>query len=303
VKRPWIATLLLVLPLGAMAEPVRVPGTKVSLDPPSGFVLSSNFPGVQDAERAASIIINELQTSTDLILDGLTKDNLLTRGMTMVSSQPAAMGGRPAVLINATQVVNGAIFEKWMGAMGDGETTILVVAAYPQALADELREELRKAVLSATWMPQAEIDPFEGLPFRVRETEGLKISSRIQNMLVLAQPDTPRAAAEPFAVVGASHSEIEIDDVELFSKQRAAQIAQITNLTDLRGSPMEFDGRPGYELTARAKDLNTGTPLVVYQSLVVDGRSYVLTQGLVGEEKSDTYLSQFRAIAASVEFH
>src|SRR5574341_1682765 len=44
----------------AAADPVRVPGTRTSLEPPKGFSLSTRFPGFERAEAQASIMVSEI---------------------------------------------------------------------------------------------------------------------------------------------------------------------------------------------------------------------------------------------------
>ncbi len=287
---------------GAAAEVLAIPGTKVSIEPPPGFVVASQFPGVQNTELASSILISELPAPVEGVTAGFTKEGLLSRGMTLVSSEEATLAGLPGRLFSVTQIANGATFEKWMAAFGNSSATVLVVATYPQALAAELRAPLRSAVLSATWKPDAKLDPFEGLSFRIRESEHLKIQNRVQNMLLLAHPErSPSSPSQPFAVVASSLSPVQIDDLELFARQRIAQTAKISDLKDIQGAAVEVAGRPAYEITAKAKDLKSGDSLLVYQLLLVEGKTYYLMQGMVGESLAEEYLPEFRAIAQSLE--
>jgi hypothetical protein len=104
-------------------------------------------------------------------------------------------------------------------------------------------------------------------------------------------------------VVGSSHSRVRIDDLELFARQRITQIAQISNLRDLRGESVEVAGRPAYEITAKANDLESGENLSVYQLLLVEGDTYYLMQGMVGESEFDQYLPEFKEVMRSLEIH
>ncbi len=287
---------------GAPAKVIAIPGTKVSIEPPRDFVLATQFPGVQNAELASSIMTSELPAPVEAVTAGFTAEGLLSRGMTLRSSEEVTVAGGPGRLISVTQVANGATFEKWMAAFGNSSATVLVVATYPQTLASELRAPMRSAVLSATWKPEAKLDPFDGLSFRIRESKHLKIQNRVQNMLLLAHPArSPSSLLEPFAVVGSSHSPVRIDDLELFARQRITQTAQISDLREIHGESVEVAGRPAYEITAKAKDLKSGESLHVYQLVLVEGQSYYLMQAMVGESQFDQYLPEFRAIARSLE--
>ena len=294
-------TVLSAWAAGAAGEVVAIPGTKVSIEPPSGFVVSSRFPGVESSELGASIMVSELPAPPEKVTAGFTAEMLLSRGMTLRSSEETTLAGQPGRLLAVTQTAGGVTYEKWMAAFGNATATVLVVATYPQAVAADLKASLRAAVLSATWKPEAQLDPFEGLSFRIRESEHLKIQNRVQNMLLLATGPGPNAPAQPFAVVASSFSPVHIDDLELFARQRIAQTAKISDLKDLRGTAVEVAGRPAYEILAKAKDLASGTSLAVYQLVLVVGDTYYLMQAMVGESQLSEYLPEFRAIAFSLE--
>jgi hypothetical protein len=247
-------------------------------------------------------VITELPAPVEEITAGFTAEGLLSRGMTLLSSEEATVAGLRGRLFSVTQMANGATFEKWMAVFGNSSATVLVVATYPQTLASELRTTMRSAALSATWNPDAKVDLFDGLSFRIRESEHLKIKSRLQNTLLLAPPEhSSGSPAEPFVVVGSSHSPVQVDDLEGFARRRLVQTAKIANLRDIEGASAEAAGLPAYELTARASDPESGESLAVYQLVLVSGSSYYLVQGMVGESAFDDYLKEFREVARSLE--
>jgi hypothetical protein len=295
--------LSIVLTGPALAQGVRVPGTNVSLTPPPGFVAADRFAGFQNAQTGSSIVVTEIPAPANEMRASLTRANLQAKGMTLKSSEPATIGGRNGVLIAVTQVANGIVFEKWMAVTGDSSTSILLVATYPQSLAGRLGEPMRRAVLSSNWNPSATLDRFEGLPFRVQETADLKFANRVQNMLLMAKPGSSKARspADPIVVVGPAHSPVQIPDLERFAKQRIAQTAEIRDLANLQGQSTTIAGRPAYEITASAKDQKSGAPLAVYQAAVIDGSSYYLVVGMVGESGAATYVPQFKTIAQSLK--
>lgn len=287
----------------AMAEPIEIPGTKVALEAPDGFVLATQFSGLVNEELVSSIVISELPAPYDAMAEGFTKEAMAGQNMNLLASEEVEISGRPGRLLYVTQVVGGAVYEKRMAVTGNDVATLMLVATYPQAIAARMRAPMHASLLSATWQADAAVDRFEGLPFRIRETEHLKIRNRVQHTLLLAPPQrtTAASASEPFAIVGSSHSPVRIDDVELFARQRITQTAKISDLREIRGEGRRVDGRPAYEITAKARDLDTGAPLAVYQFVVVAGETYYLIQGMVGETLSKPYLAEFRQLAASLE--
>jgi len=304
----FISRFLLVVAVGiasaAVARPdvIAIPGTRVAIDPPPDFVLARQFSGVRNPELASSVMISELPIPIEEFIAGFTAEEALSRGMTLHSSEDVTVAGRPGRLISVTQMAYGVTYDKWIATFGNSSATVLVVATYPQTLASELRAPMRSAVLSAIWKPDAKLDPFDGLSFRIRESDRLKIQDRVQNMLILKNPARSSASpSEPLAVIGSSHNSVEIEDLELFARQRITQTAEISDLRDVQGDFIKLAGRMAYEITATARDLESGQNLRIYQIVLVEGDTYYLMQGMVGESKFEDYLPEFRAIARSLE--
>lgn len=304
LSRLGLALLLVAAsPLAALAGGERVPGTKVSLTPPAGFVPSEQFPGFQQSKAAASIMVTEMTAPSAQVRAGMTAAGLATRGMTLLTSSPGSVSNLESTLLHVTQMANGAVFEKWMLIFGDSANTVLVVATYPQALSASLSEPMKKSVLSARWDPAQKVGLFDGLKFRIAETGSLKFARRVSNMIMLTRggDQGPVTAGEPFAVVGASLSQVDVAaNLADFARQRLARTTEITGLGNLAGRTTTVDGLPAYELIAEAKDLKTGTPLNIYQLVAAEGSSYFLVQGLVGRAQGQRFLPEFRQLAESL---
>lgn len=280
----------------------RVPGTRVSLAPPEGFTPARAFPGFHRPDAGASILVNELPTPIDAIRPSLTAEVLARGGVTLQEAAETEMAEREAVLLNATQEAMGARFEKWMAVFGDAEGSVMVVATFPQAAAEALRDPLRQAVLSARWDPALEVDPLEGLPFAFTAHGELAVSGRTSGMVTLTEGGAqgPVAAQDPFIVIGASIAEGDLSDLEGFARHRVTQTAEIQGLGNVRGEAVTVGGLPAYELTADAVDPDSGTPLRVYQLVVADGGRYYLVQAMVGATRAERFLPQFRRVARSL---
>jgi hypothetical protein len=297
-----LVCLFSIAPGAALAERFRIPGTGITVDAPPDFVLSQRFPGVQNEATQSSILINEIPAPIASMTAGFTPENLATRGMTLNGTEKTTLSGQAATLYHLTQSAGGTVFEKWLATTGDDTSAVLIVGTFPQSEARKMSAPIRAAVLSTRLVPKTVADRFEGLRYRITPAEGLEIQHRVQNMLLLAAPDTEKLTGptQPIAVVGMTHSPIVIDDVAAFARERITRTAQITGLKDIEGIEKQVAGRPAYEITARASDKDTGTPLAVYQMVVLDGVDYFITQGLVGETGAGVYMPRFRAIAESM---
>lgn len=300
---PLLACVLaLIASAPALALPTRVPGTKVTMDPPAGFVPSARFPGFENAQQAASIVVSELPGPASAMQKGMTAETLATRGVTLLHRETVKVDGQDAVLLQGTQSASGATFSKWMLIAGDAKKTIMIVAAFPESAGGELSLKMRRALVSASWSgaPRA-VNPFEGLMYRVEATRKLRLAGRTAGMLVFSETGSiePSGASDAILVVGNSISEVKIEDVESFARARATKTERTGPLKNIQGRAVTADGLPGYELVADTKDLKTGKNLSMYQFVVADDATYYLAQGFVSAKRAELMLPEFRKVTGS----
>ncbi|MGA9524437.1 MAG: hypothetical protein WBV82_23480 [Myxococcaceae bacterium] len=300
-----ILALVCVAPASAGADDVRLPvgGTRVKVTPPTGFVTAAQFPGFQENATGASIMVSEMPAPADLTIAGFSKESLLSRGMTLLSSERTNFGAHDGVLLAIAQSAQGIEFHKWIGVFGHRDATALVVATWPASSDAVSRAPLRKAVLSARLDAAAEPAPVTGPSFELKETGELRIAGRMAGMVTLSlQGKKVSTPSEPIVVAGFAINKADTRNLKTFSEQRLAWTEHIQNIQGVTGRATSIAGRPAYELTARALDTKTGEPMLVYQVVVPERGSYFLLQGLVGRSDGEKYLPQFKAIAASVTF-
>jgi hypothetical protein len=284
---------------------VAVPGTGVSLSLPAGFVAADTFPGFQSPETGSSIMVTEIPGPYGAVSAGMNAEGLKTQGMTLLSSESVEVAGLSGLLLSATQEVQGRTFQKWLSFFGNDDRTVLVMATFPRASSETMSEALKRSVLSAQWQPpDSEAVSLDGLTFDIKESDQLKVSVRLGNMLLLskggARPPLPPDA--PILSIGPSLSPVAIDDLEQFAKARIVQTATVEGITVLEGKAIVVAGRPAYELTASGIHDTSRVPLVVWQVVLVKGQHYYLAQGRAVAATAETYIPEFRKIVSSLTF-
>ncbi|HWM93924.1 MAG TPA: hypothetical protein VN493_24415 [Thermoanaerobaculia bacterium] len=298
-----VAGMILTLLVSALAaaDPVRVPGTKTSLEPPQGFSPSDRFPGFQDAETQSSIMVTELPAPGTVMMKGMTKEALASRGMTLISSTTEKVDGREALLLHVAQAAGGTEYLKWMLVTGDEETGVMVVGTFPKTAEAQVGAAIRTSVLTASRSAASSGDPFEGLSYRVTPTAKLKLAGRINVMLLLSESGRmgPLPSAEPFYIVGPSVGEVRIADLKVFSETRARQ-TEYKDIQNISGRAVTVGGLEAYELVADAKDTKDGTALRFYQVIVPEGDRYYIVQAMVGAERAAELLPEFRKVTDSL---
>ncbi len=286
----------------AAGQPVRVPGTRVSLEAPDGFSPAKQFPGFENVALRAALMVTELPGPAAEMRRGMTKSALASRGMTLVSSSSVAVGGSQGSLLYVRQSTPAGEVSKWMLITGD-QTTTMIVGSFPTTAERELSDTIRRSLLSVTVTVESAPDPFEGLTFRVTPTRRLRIAGRMSSMLVLSESGT-LSPADPdvgFYIVGHSMGAAKMEGLQSFSEARARQTTHTTDIRNITGRSITLDALPAYELQADATDPGSGRVMKMYQVIGVDDDGYVIIQGFVSARRSAEVLPEFKKVTATFQ--
>ena len=300
LRHAFLATLL--LPAAAIAQPQAIAGTRVTLEPPPGFVVADRFPGFMHTASGSSIMITEIPAPAGQMLAGFTREGLAARGMELRSSEPRTVDGLQGVLMAITQSAAGTVYDKWMLGFGNDSTVVLVTGTYPQARAAELGEAVKQAVLSARRNAAPPADPMEGLGYRIDPGPRLKIATRVGNMLLINEtgtlpgPTHTPGPAAPVLVVASSLAPADLSDLEAFSRARVTQIDRTTRVSNVTGNAVTIDGAAAYEVFADAVETESSTAQRIYQVIIPDGDNYVIIQGMVGADGAADWIPYFQTV-------
>jgi len=279
-----------------------IPGTHVRLAVPEGFSVARRFPGLISSDNVSSVIVTEIPERLREVRSGLTEQELTARGMRWHRSDAVTIGGSPGLLVEVSQPVppDGEL-RRWVAVFGGDDRGVLLTASTLADSADRAGEVLRRVLLTAEWYPDEPIDPYLDLGFWVGETESLKISDRLPTMIAFTRDGRTGSIAsdEPLYLAGTSITAGPVTDLEQFGKRLLLATAELDATEILSSRSFELDDLPANEIVASALDHDTGEPLQVHQTVVVDGDRYFLMQGLVGVAAADEFMPQFRRISQS----
>ncbi len=279
----------------AGSAPLPVTGTPLLIEAPAGFVPAATFPGFEMRDAAATLLVAELPAPFAVVSAGFTEEALLTQGMVLEERGARSFSDLPGELIRLQQnAPNGVTYRKWLALFGDDERTFLVTAGVPLAKADELGPAMVKALDSIVWQRETVVGE-EGLRFRMSGPKGLDHRQRFLNNLAWSEPGSSSLA--PTLVVGNSFLSPAATALEPFARLRLSQTREIRDLGEAEARPTHLDDLDAVELVARAKDAETGDPVIVYQVMAYDADIYFLIQGFAPEAKQQRWLKRFRAAA------
>ncbi|MCC2545152.1 hypothetical protein LJY25_01730 [Hymenobacter sp. BT175] len=278
---------------------VAVPGTKISMVPPTDFELTTNFSGFEQLATGASIMVNELPGSAPVMIKNLTESALAARGMKLLHKEPVNTPGVKGMLYKIKQHANGIMYRKSILVFGDEARTLMATATYPEAHS-ELEAPLQASLLTCRYAPQQSNDkPVARLTVDVAGTKFKFAKNLAGGLIYTTDGKLPSLAADRAVfIVGSSLNYEQIADEKAYSLERLrklphGQTNQVRTIT-----PITIDGLEGYEIVADGLG-SQKQKQVVYQTIL-----YPETGGyywLVGttENRSESDLNLFKTLAQS----
>lgn len=280
---------------------VSFPSAGVKLIRPDGFDPANLFSGFQQPSTQSSVMVTTIPGPFSQISSGFTAERMKARGLILKSKENISIDGNSGLLINLTQTAAGDEFTKWVVIFGNEQATKIVTATFPTTHTDKLSVQLKSVVLSAKIdiTPSSAIDADIG--FTIVAANKMKSVPGVGKMRAYTQDGVIRVKSptDPLFIVAQSFSEVEIADQRQFAIQRLLKTEHINIDSVSTTTAIKIDGLDGYEMIAEAKDATSATPLVVYQVMLFDNRSYILMQGLFGTKVRAEYLPAFQSMARS----
>ena len=287
--------LLAQLSFGQSDKHIKIPGTKCSLIPPTGFIAAPSFSGFQNPETGASIMVNELPGAYQVMVDGFTADALKTRGMTLLSKESVDHNNTKATLINVTQLASGIIYLKQILIFGDENGTILVNGIYPES-SKQLEPKIKEALLSTVYNEVQKDNPLEAVTFSLDvSSSDFKVTKYMSGTLVYTI-DGKVPTEKPTLIVGNSIAEISITNQKQFAIDRLKKLPRGESLVIKATNEVTIDQLKGYEIVAEGVS-KENKPEQTYQVMLFnDEGGYYL---IIGKTKEDfpKYLETFKKIA------
>lgn len=273
----------------AVLEPIRIPGSRVSLLPLPGFALAETFAGLASPELNASILVVELPAPFAETSGSLSAEGLDSQGIAAIGREETTIAGAPAVIVSFPQTEEGVEFRKWAAIFGNEIESVLLTASYPAELDGDIGAVMKGALLSAAWSPEAAGDPFESMPFTVAEPLGYKVATRLANSLLLTEGGVlPESGADaPVLLVGYARSPLTAADKKRFAQDRLVATEGLKNPEGAKVEEVEIDGLPAVVIEAAAVDMTSETPIAFYQAILFGEKQHYVIQGSAPAEQAE----------------
>ena len=304
----FLTAVLAGLPAQA-AEPLYPTGSLVGFVPPPGFTTSKRFPGFENSDNGASIVLLSLppQAYAD-IEKSMTAEAFKAQGITEEKRENLTLPGGKGVLVIGSEQENGQKFRKWM-FLGSVPAAIAIAAVrIPNSALKAYPDDVIKASL-LTMTARASVPIEEQLsliPFQLREMSGLRpvrVMGGAGIFLTDGPKDAPGVSEQPVFVVTIGQGGPEqTEERANFARNMFTGLADFKDIRIVSGDMLRLGGgsMPTHELQAEAKDAKTDTPMKIVQWVRFGPGAFVRMIGIARADSWSKDFPRFRAVRDGV---
>jgi hypothetical protein len=263
---PGVLALALTIAPALAADPVFPVNSRIGLVPPAGFTPAAKFPGFENTQASAAILVAELPAEAYPELEKTFTDEVLKqRGMTVALREPLTLKDGRGVFIAGPKVLDGVKrYDAVLIATLPGVTTVVsvqMVEAARGTITDAVVREAFKTVVARTTVP--DVEKLSVLPYKLGNLGGFRVVQTMANgtaVLTLGENDAVADVAQPFMLIGvASGNQPKPEERDAFARRVFSTAPGIKEIKILRAEPQRIGQAQGYEIVAEAKDAKSGT--------------------------------------------
>jgi hypothetical protein len=288
----------------ASASPQQAPNSRVVLDLPPAYTPSPLFSGFQNEALGVSFIILEAPVGEyDKMAQGFTPQELAKRGITEVRTASLARSDAH-VYMRARQESAAGIYEKFFVLFRTGDQTILVSVNVPAKSIEDgsvKPEDIERILASAKTTEKPAVRDLFSLTYLgpFKEAGTLVGTSKVYTLDGRIAPEQRGETRSAFMVAPSLDKRPVIEPEKLST----TLLASLPGYRDVKpGEPtrVKIGELEGTEVTADAVDEDDGTPVRLYQAMLLgkDGGYYRLI-GIATRAEAPTLEAEFPKIARS----
>jgi hypothetical protein len=284
-----------------------VEGTEITIESPTFLKAASNFLGYIEDKYWTSIMIHEVPKSITEVMLGLTKEEFVSRGVTLLSTDNVYLGDDEAKLLKLKQIAHGLEFTKWLVVFGNKTNSVMVTASFQTALTEDVSEKLKNTILTVRWDRSTNTDFLNGLSFRIGETKSLKIAARVEDGLVLTSDGNPRITQNktPYSfvvTVKPKHYEtFNIHDYIENTRKLLIQTERFSQFKILNHKQTKIKNLNVVTIQANAFDTMYETWRFIHYSLLFNNDKYYVIQSVADSKEREIIEKEFDLLLASFE--
>ena len=290
------------------ADPVFPVNSRIGLVAPAGFKPSEKFPGFENPEASAAILLVELPDAAYADVEkGFTDEALKQRGMTVQLREPLTFKDGKGFFVAGPQASNGANrYESVMIANMAGVTSIVsvqMIEASHATITDAALRDMFKTVTVRPTVPESE--RLAVLPYKIGDLAKFRlVRSGREGVAILTDgpKDEVTGVEQPFLLIGiAPGAAPKAEERDAFAKRVFSTAPGIKDIKITRAEPLRIGQGQGYEIVADAKDAGSGTDVTTVQWLRFGQNGYLQMFAIVRKTAWNDVFPRLRQIRDSIE--
>ncbi len=293
-------------------EAVFPVGSHVGLVPPAGMTASATFPGFEDRDKKAAIVLSQVPgPAYEQFLKAMSSGAIEIPGVSNAKRELMLTESGAAHLVVGDQEVEGTKFRKWLmitrrsitGHGSDATFSFVVTAQIPAEASEAYPEEtIRKALSTVTLRPA--IPPEEildQLPFRVTERanfEGVRLLLPGRAIMLTERSGAGEISnTEPVLLVSiGSGAPTQADERASFAQNVLRTIQGFSNLRVLSQDQIRVGGLPTHEIRLEGQATRDNTDVVIVQWMRFGVAGFVRIVGISPKAQWPDNFTRFRQV-------
>lgn len=287
----------------AAADRINVPGTRVDMDPPDGYVLATDFPGFISSNPRSTITVVEVPSSFIELTQRYDDDGLRREGIAVSDRRQFERDGLRAVIITGEENADSRPLIKKMFMTGDVAESLVVTASYLKKDAPRIADSLEHTLRNLLWDSSRLLDHFDGIGFRLKEIPGLRVATRVSNSIIFTRDGTlpDQYYTGQMLIVGWSKGDVtKIGDKRAYAEKRFRDVALLLKAHIDNTESVTRDGVDGFETVGKGTHRHLGFEVAAYQLMLNYPDRILLAQGFANVKDPEAAFDQFRTIMGTI---
>lgn len=290
------------------AEPVFPLNSRLGLVPPAGFVASTKFPGFENPEANAAILLISLPGEAFKNLEsGFNAEALKQRGLTVETREPIKLADGEGFVVSGMHEAAGVKQrETVMVATVSGVTALVTLRLSEEAQKAGVEAAARQALTTVAvreTIPDGE--KLAVLPYRLADLAGFRIIVGARDgtaVLTEGRKDQASPVEQPFFIIGVKSGESpKAEERDTFARRIFSAAPGIKDIRFLSAEPLRIGGQQGHQIVAEAKDTKSGIDVMVVQWLCFGPGAHIQMFGIARKDAWNDVYARFRSIRDGVE--
>ncbi|MDJ0364660.1 hypothetical protein QMK33_05805 [Hymenobacter sp. H14-R3] len=268
-------------PTSTSPAKINIPGTRLFLAPPAGFKNSTSFVGLERDEQTAVIVMDLMVGNYYKNAATFNRAEVEGKGVEVFDFQDTTISGYPAkyLFVQPTPATKAY----WV-VFGDSTFATTLMASFPTEDA-QTGQQLKQAMLAATYDKKLKVDPFATAPFSLDESQSkFKFAMFSGNMYIYSIGGVKEGHQDPAAsaVVTVTPLPADPDNTPAAMATLLEETLERNGLTDKKitnASTKRVNNYDAYE--ADVTGMMKGKKAHFYELFVTNGSKAVIIQGVI----------------------